>query len=394
MEPKQESPIRVLYSFPHKLGANRICLAAWQHIQAMSNAGVEVIAFPGVLHKPVNDQVTVKPTLSIGKLCLPYKLLGTYRSCLLHDAIVAKRLRKMRHKIDLIHSFPLGSLKTLKVAKELKIPTILERCNAHTEFAYKVVREECEKLGVSMPEGHEHDYNEKILNREEQEYAAADYIFCPSEFVKGTFLERGFPPGKLLRSQYGYDDKVTYPPSQPKESKDGMTVLFAAGCAPRKGLHYALEAWLRSSAHEKGTFLVVGDFIPGYAEKLGKMLSHPSVKVLGYRKDLPDIMRESDVFVLPSIEEGSALVTYEARGSGCVLLSSDATGAVCEHMDNALVHRAGDIDTLSQHFSMLHEDRALFDRLRASSLKTANELTWEVAGRKMAETYKSVLQAK
>jgi glycosyltransferase involved in cell wall biosynthesis len=300
----------------------------------------------------------------------------------------------MRHKIDLIHSFPLGSLKTLKVAKELKIPTILERCNAHTEFAYKVVREECEKLGVSMPEGHEHDYNEKILNREEQEYAAADYIFCPSEFVKGTFLERGFPPGKLLRSQYGYDNKVTYPPSQPKESKDGMTVLFAAGCAPRKGLHYALEAWLRSSAHEKGTFLVVGDFIPGYAEKLGKMLSHPSVKVLGYRKDLPDIMRESDVFVLPSIEEGSALVTYEARGSGCVLLSSDATGAVCEHMDNALVHRAGDIDTLSQHFSMLHEDRALFDRLRASSLKTANELTWEVAGRKMAETYKSVLQAK
>ena len=59
------------------------------------------------------------------------------------------------------------------------------------------------------------------------------------------------------------------------------------------------------------------------------MLAHPSVRVLGQRNDVPELMRQSDIFVLPSIEEGSALVTSEARGSGCVLLVSDAAGAVC-----------------------------------------------------------------
>ena len=44
------------------------------------------------------------------------------------------------------------------------------------------------------------------------------------------------------------------------------------------------------------------------------MLAHPSVQVLGHRTDVPELMRNSDILVLPSIEEGSALVTSEARG--------------------------------------------------------------------------------
>src|SRR5690606_2873798 len=110
-----------------------------------------------------------------------------------------------------------------------------------------------------------------------------------------------------------------HPEPAPRQ-REGLTVLFAAGCAPRKGLHIALEAWLQSPAHENGTLLVAGEFIPGYAEKLGKLLEHSSVKRIGFRKDLPDVMRSADILVLPSIEEGSALVTYDARGNGCVLL--------------------------------------------------------------------------
>ena len=54
-------------------------------------------------------------------------------------------------------------------------------------------------------------------------------------------------------------------------------------------------------------------------------------------------MRKSNILVLSSIEEGSALVTSEARASGCVLLVSEAAGAICTHMENALVHRVGDV---------------------------------------------------
>jgi glycosyltransferase involved in cell wall biosynthesis len=197
----------------------------------------------------------------------------------------------------------------------------------------------------------------------------------------------------LARHQYGFDDKVYYPEGQARESKLGLTVLFVGGCAPRKGLHYALKAWSISSARHDGTFLIAGAFVPGYAEKLSPMLSHPSVRVLGHRTDIPELMRSSDVLILPSIEEGSALVCSEARGSGCVLLVSEAAGAVCKHMENALVHRVRDVETLAVHLSMLHEDRALLGRLRTESLGSAREITWSAAGRRLLDVYRETIEA-
>lgn len=391
MANENDSPLRVLYSFPHKIGASGICYAAWQHVMGLRDAGAEVTVFPGVLNKPFPSGIRVRPTLSRGKLRIPYKVFGRLGSCRIHDRIVARRLRKIAAEFDIVHGFALGSLETLRMAKKLGIPTVLERCNAHTRFAFEVVEKECEKLGIEMPAGHSHAFNAENLRREEEEYDAADYLFCPSEFVAKTFEDRGFSRERLVRFQYGFDTSTCYPRAGPGGDKPGLTVLFAAGCAPRKGLHYALEAWLESSACHDGKFLVVGDFIPGYAEKLSTQLGHPSVSLLGYRKDLSDVMRASDVMVLPSIEEGSALVTYDARGAGSVLLVSDSSGAVCEHEKNALVHRTGDVAALASHFSRLHEDRALLARLRAASLETSGELTWASAGRKMLDTYRKIV---
>lgn len=391
MNDEKDRPLRVLYSFPLKIGATGVCYAAWQHVNSLREAGADVTVFPGVLHKAFPAGIRVRPTLSLGNFRLPYRGLGNLGSYKLHDWIVARRLPKLAGAFDIVHGFALGSLKTLQVAKKLGIPTVLERCNAHTRFAYEVVEKECQKLGIKMPKDHSHAFNAEVLKREEAEYDASDYLFCPSEFVARTFEDRGFAPARLARFQYGYDEKSCYPAVEPLAEKPGLTVIFAAGCAPRKGLHYALDAWLKSTACHEGKFLIVGDFIPGYAEKLASQLSHPSVSRLGYRNDLADLMRASDVMVLPSIEEGSALVTYDARGSGCLILVSDSTGAVCEHEKNALVHRTGDVETLANHFSRVHEDRALLARLRATSLETADELTWSAAGRKMLDAYRKIV---
>ena len=390
----EDKPVRVLYSFPHKLGGARICGIAWHQVNGVAAAGAQVLAFPGVLSRPLPPHISVRPTLARGKLRIPYKVLGGARAGALHDWIVARRLQRMNSQVDVVHTWPLGARRTLEVAKQLGIPTVLERPNAHTRFAYGVVEKECRKLGITMPPGHEHAFNAEYLRLEEEEYAAADRLLCPSDFVTRTFLNEGFPPKKLVRHQYGFDDKVFYSGQQNAVDGHGLTVLFAGGCAPRKGLHYALEAWLKSTAHERGSLLIAGEFIPGYAEKLSSSLSDPSVKVLGYRKDLPELMRRSDIFTLPSIEEGSALVTSEARGSGCVLLVSDASGAVCQHMENALAHRAGDVNMLAQHFTMLHEDRNLLERLRSSSLRTASQITWAAAGVKLLHIYSDLLAAK
>ncbi len=383
--------LRVLYSFPHKLGADRICYTAWQQVNGLAVGGADVTVFPGSLHRPVLGNVRVRATLACGKIRIPYKLLGSRRAFALHDATVARRLRKLVGRVDIIHVWPLAASRTLKVATELGIPTVLERPNANTRFAYEVVLRECERLGVPLPPGHEHSWNSEVLRIEEKEYALADGLLCPSDFVRQTFLDYGYSPGKLVRHQYGFDEQVYFPSQEAQNASQGLTMIFAGGCAPRKGLHYALEAWRRSPAHQTGTFLIAGTFVPGYREKLSPMLDHPSIRVLGHRSDLPELMRKCDALVLPSIEEGSALVTHEARGSGCVLLVSEAAGAICEHLKTGLVHSVGDVETLTQHITRLHEDRSLLEKLRRASLNTAPEATWTAAGARLLQVYRGVI---
>jgi glycosyltransferase involved in cell wall biosynthesis len=391
---RENKTVRVLYSFPHKLGADRICYTAWQQVNGLAAAGAEVLVFPGVLHRPVPPGVKVRPTLARGKLRIPYKLIGMMRACALHDYIVSKRIEKLAGKIDIIHTWPLGARRTLETAKRLGIPTVLERPNAHTRFAYEVVQKECERIGVPLPAGHEHEYNADVLAKEEAEYLLADGILCPSDFVVKTFRDRGFAPEKLVRHIYGFDEKRFSPDPAPRDPKRGLTMISVGVCAVRKGLHFALEAWLKSPASRDGTFLIAGGFIPAYEKKLAPMLAHPSVKVLGHRTDVPELMRRSDILVLSSIEEGSALATSEARGSGCVLLVSEAAGAICKHEENALVHPVSDVETLAGHITRLHKDRTLLAQLRAASLNTVNEITWTAAGVKLLQVYREALKAR
>ena len=310
-----KKPVRVLYSFPNKLGADRICYTAWQQVNWVAAAGADVTVFAGGVLRPLNAGVKAFTTLARGRFRLPYKLLGSKRTLALHDYIVAGRIKNLADRFDIIHTWPSGALRTLKTAGELGIPTVLERPNAHTRFAIEVVKQECERLGLTMPAGHEHADNPEKVRLEEEEFALADRLLCPSDFVAKTFLDKGFPREKLARHQYGYDESSYFPAQTARPATESLTMLFVGGCAPRKGVHYALEAWLQSPACRDGKFLIAGAFIPGYAEKLAGMLSHPSVTMLGHRKDVPELMRNSDMLVLPTIEEGSALVTSEARGS-------------------------------------------------------------------------------
>jgi hypothetical protein len=367
-----ENRIRVLYSFPHKLGADRICNTAWQQVNGLAAAGADVTAFVGCISRELPADVKLRTSLAWKKLRIPYRLLGTKRACELHDRIVARALKKMAGHVDIVHLWPLGALHTIRAAKDCGIPSVLERPNAHTRFAYRIVEEECRKLGISMPPDHEHAFKPDWLEYEEAEFNLADKLMCPSDFVANTFRDLGFPADKLMRHQYGCDEKIFYPGPGVHSGNSGLTMLYVGGC----------------------TFLIAGAFIPGYAELLANQLAHPSVKVLGHRQDVPELMRKSDIFVLPTIEEGSALVTYEARASGCVLLVSDAAGAVCRHMENALVHSVGDVQTLGRQITMLDEDRNLFAALRQESLRTVEDITWRAAGMRLLAQYRKIVQKK
>jgi hypothetical protein len=62
-------------------------------------------------------------------------------------------------------------------------------------------------------------------------------------------------------------------------------------------------------------------------------------------------------------------------------------------MENALVHSVGDVDELTRQITSVHFDRELLNRLRNSSLRTIDEITWKAAGKKLLAAYGDTIAA-
>ena len=247
---RRSMSIRVLHSFPHRIGAGRICTTAWFEVAGAAAAGGKVTAVPTAVARPLPAGVPVQPTLARGNWRIPYRAFGE-RTLAIHDRLVAcaglETGRPDRHRPRAALS---GALETLKTARRLGIPTV-ERPNAHTRFAYETVARESERLGVNLPRNHEHAYNAARLAKEEEEFRLADRLLCPSEFVVDTFRDQGFSDSSFTRHTYGYDETVYFADPHKPEPDVGLNALFVGVCAVRKGLHFALEAWLRSPASRR-----------------------------------------------------------------------------------------------------------------------------------------------
>lgn len=383
---------RVLHSFGNRMGYPGIGTTAYFLINEVAKYGCRVIAVSASYDRIPRTAWKKLSTLEPFGIRVPFRLLGAERGRRMHDRKAAKILRRYNREIDIVHCWPGSALETLKAARRHGITSILHRTNTHTEYAYEITAKEHEKLNVHMPRNYFYANNKERLEREESEYRMADKIAVPSEFVARTFLDRGFSPEKLVYIRYGYDPERFGPAFDEKNRrhKDHIfTITYMGRGEPRKGLHYALQAWMDSGLCNRGRFLIGGDidYFPDYRRMLDKWLSHPSVELLGFVSDVAKVLRESDVLVLPSLEEGSAKVTYEARACGCVLAVSDCAGARCRHMEDGLVHPAGDVSLLQQHLLMLEKDNAFFSRLRKTSMSGASNLTWSHAGKILAEEY-------
>jgi len=384
-------PLRILYSFPDTLGAPGIGVAARHHTEQLARLGHEVHVYCTAVAGSAPVVHHLVTTLTLAGRRIPHRALGRQRAYRYHDRRVAWALRRAAGQIDVVHLWPRATLASAAAARRMGARSIREAPNTHTAFAYERVAEENAKLGLEAVAGHSHEGAEDMLRLEEREYEAVDMVAVLSPYARRTFLDRGFAEERLGMHGYGFDPgRFPEPEDVTSGRGDGLRAVFVGRCEPRKGLHYALEAWLESGAAERGTFTICGNFYPGYREVLEPRLRHPSVTVQGWVDDPGALLRESDVFIFPSIEEGSAFVTYEAQASGCALLVSDATGARCTHMEQGLVHEAGDLSTLVEHLRLVDGDRELLTRLRSNAVASRPNLTWEYSAREIAGLYREV----
>ena len=110
----------------------------------------------------------------------------------------------------------------------------------------------------------------------------------------------------------------------------GTFLWLAVGrLVPQKDFHTLLHAFAEASARFPDTQLWIAGDGPERSEleRLAQRLNLQSrVRFLGLRKDIPDLMRIVDAFVLSSAWEGMPNVVLEAAASGLPVVSTQVSG--------------------------------------------------------------------
>ena len=287
---------------------------------------------------------------------------------------------------DIAYLWPGVSTETFQRIKELGITIVAERINCHTRYAKRLL--DAEYVRIGWPPSH--GITEEDIEAECQQMELADLIFSPSPLVTESLMDCGVPLGKILPSSYGWDSERMRGTSRLVEKEEGLTLLFVGRLSLRKGIHLLLEAWKRTKI--TGRLLLAGGIDQDVAEHLAADLARPNVIQLGHTLDVGAVYRSADVFVFPSLEEGSPLVSYEAMGCGLpVIVSPMGIGPARDGSDGFVIN-PHDIDAWSAALKRFAEDRELCTQMGNSARKHAEEFTWQKVATRRREALLTALQ--
>jgi starch synthase len=262
-----------------------------------------------------------------------------------------------------------AGLKTGRLVQQRGGKFICDRGSSHQRYQEQLVADEYRRWGVDLPIS---DIRDTL--REEQIYEAADAITVPSRFAARSFIESGIPAEKLRVIPYGVRlERFTRTGEPPA---DRFQVLFAGSVGLRKGVPYLLEAFAKLR-HPAKLLRVVGAVHPDIKTVLDR-LPRENVEFLGSVKQdvLAKLMSTSHVMVLPSLEEGLALVQGQALACGCPVLCSTNTGGEDLFTDGVegFIVPIRDIAALTERMQQLADDPALQARMSEAALRRVQSL--------------------
>ncbi len=253
---------------------------------------------------------------------------------------------------------------------------ICDRGSTHQRFQEDLVAEEYRRWKVALPLSKPH-----IAIREEKIYAAADAITVPSTIAKRSFVQMGIAPEKVHVVPYGVRlDQFTRTVEPPQDS---FEVLFAGQVSLRKGIPYLLQAFSRLR-HPNKRLTIIG----GLQDDMRAMLPRLPTENVVFpgaipQQELARRMSASHLLVLPSIEEGLALVQGQAMACGCPVLATTATGAEDLFTDGeqGFIIADRDVDALAERMQRIADDPALQRRLSEAALLRVKHLGgWDQYG--------------
>jgi glycosyltransferase involved in cell wall biosynthesis len=244
-----------------------------------------------------------------------------YRFPNLPERMTEKRFLKDLNEFDAALLWPGTSLDTFDRVREKGKPLFLERINTFMGASRQILDDAYDRLGLSA----QHTITTDRILKEKEKLKRADYVFCPSPIAKQTFLEAGVPHEKLIVTSYGWSpQQLNPPPPSYTQKKEGLTFLFLGSICVRKGTHLLLRAWAKSGI--KGRLIMFGTIEDAIAQTCADLLDRPDVEHRPFSTTYQTAYSEADIFVFPSLEEGSPLVMYEASAHGLPIVTSPMGG--------------------------------------------------------------------
>ena len=246
-----------------------------------------------------------------------------------------------------------GSL--LKLANDHGVPVLTDMIIA---MSYRrIVLEEHRRFPEWGPPPPDQSYSQiRGFNNDENLLETTDIYVCPSSFVADDLVDNwGIDRSRIRLLPYALGGSWFDIVPRPVPGR----VLFAGSAEIRKGIHtLAFAAQLLKGRHD---LRVAGGVHP-------MVLERPEARALNFLGRVPrDRMQEefatADVFVLPTLAEGSATVVYEAMAAGLPVITTRSAGSVIQHGVDGLIVPERDPQALAEAIDLLVEDRALRDRL-------------------------------
>jgi glycosyltransferase involved in cell wall biosynthesis len=297
------------------------------------------------------------------------------------DMNVSKRLQNAKSNgATAVYAYEDGALETFLEAKKLGLKCIYDLPIAYHLTLQKLLQEEAfrkpewsDTLGGGIK-----DSPEK-LERKLKELELADIVVVASDFVRDS-LPKWALNKKIIQSPFGtpisnvviHDKKVV---------NKKLRVLFVGSMTQRKGLGDLFDA-IHLVDNNKIELVVLGSLaapLSFYKEQANfiyeQTRSHDQVL---------ELMHSCDVFCLPSIVEGRALVMQEAMSQGLPIIITPNTGGedlVIEGETGFLVPIRSP-KSIANKLNWFLENRHLISKMGRNAQEHAAKYTWE----KYAET--------
>jgi len=178
-------------------------------------------------------------------------------------------------------------------------------------------------------------------------------------------------------------------------SEGDVIVTCIAELHQRKGHKYLLDAFRKLEIESPKIKLLLVGTGPIEYELKKEYVDLQNMHFLGWRNDIPQILKSSDIFILPSLKEAFGLVILEAMASGVIAIATNSGGTV-DIIENGktgyLIPPANSDKIIETVYSILQnpDKKQLIESAAIERVK--NNFTAHLMAKKTIEVYNQINQ--